>query len=101
MDVLKQRIWVRRDEVIDALEIKDKNRMRFYSYTYRILNKKGNWNTAIRWDNFEQNPHVDKYESTTDVLLEQKNCREINLMEVIRLVTSFRRNLLVMDVSEL
>ncbi len=101
MNVLKQRIWVRRDEVIDAVEISDRSRLRFYSYTYRIQSRKGQWNTAIRWDNYEQNPHVDKYEAATGVLLEQKTCREINLMEVIRLVTSFRRNLLVMDVFEL
>ncbi len=101
MEIVKTRVWVHKEEVIDAVEIKEKGKIKFYSYTYKIMNKKGEWKPAIRWDNFEQEPHVDRYDATTAALIEQRECREKDLKDVVRLVTAFRRNLLAMDVSEL
>ncbi|RLF49396.1 MAG: hypothetical protein DRN20_02215 [Thermoplasmata archaeon] len=101
MKVVEQRIWIHKDEVIDAIEIFEKGKLKYYSYTYKILSKKGDWIPMIRWDNFGRIPHVDKYDPHTGALVEQRNCSERNLTDVIHLVTSFRRNLFVMDLGAL
>ena len=100
MDIRKQRIWIHKDEVLDALEIEKDGKLKFYSYTYRIRGKQGVWNSAVRWDNLEQSPHVDKYDQNSS-LVEQKPCREKPLKEILKLIGIFRSNLMTMDVSEL
>src|SRR3990172_3614695 len=46
--VVRQRIWVRRDEVLDAVEAYEGARRAFYGYTYRTL-PSGSWLPAVRW----------------------------------------------------
>ncbi len=100
MQIRKQRIWIHKDEVLDTLEIEKDGKLKFYSYTYRIREKRGAWTSAVRWDNLEQSPHVDKYDQNS-ALMEQKPCREKPLKEILKLIDIFRRNLMIMDVSEL
>lgn len=100
MDVIKERVWIRKNEVIDILKIMDKSKLKHYSYTYKIQNKRGELVPCIRWDNMEQQPHVDKYDENS-ALIEQKSCRERSASEVVKLVSIFRKNLLSMDVSQL
>ncbi len=100
MDIRKQRIWIHRDEILDVLEIGKEGKIKYYSYTYKIKGKGGTWIPAVRWDNVEQTPHVDRYDENK-ALVEQKPCREKSLKEILKLVGIFRRNLMTMDVSEL
>ena len=100
MEIRKQRIWIHKDEILDALEIEREGRIKYYSYTYKIKGKYGRWIPAVRWDNLEQSPHVDRYDENS-ALVEQKSCREKPLKEILKLVGIFRRNLTTMDVSEL
>ena len=99
MEIKRTRIWMHRDEVIDAIEIMDGKRRRFYSYTYRTMGKSG-WDNQVRWDNFEGQPHVDKYDSN-GALIEQKSVQEKNLEEISKIVAIFRRNLVAMDLEDL
>ncbi len=99
MEIQKTRIWMHRDEVIDAVEITEGKRRRYYSYTYRTLGKNG-WENQVRWDNFEGQPHVDKYDSN-GALIEQKTVQEKSLEEVSKIVAIFRRNLVAMELGEL
>ena len=99
MNIKRSRIWMHRDEVIDAVEITDGKRRRYYSYTYRTLGKNG-WENQVRWDNFEGQPHVDKYDSN-GALIEQMVVQEKTLEEVSKIVAIFRRNLVAMELGEL
>ena len=100
MDVVKRRIWIAKNEILDSIEVRDKGRVRWYSYTYRFKGRKGVWRPMVRWDNLEAEPHVDKYDEN-GALLEQKPCRMQDLMGVERLVLNFRRNLLAMEIADL
>ncbi len=100
MEIRKQRIWIHKEEVLDTLEIEKEGKIKYYSYTYKIKGKQGKWIPAVRWDNHEQAPHVDRYDENS-TLVEQKTCREKPLKEIMKLVGIFRRNLMAMDVSEL
>ncbi len=99
MNIRRVRIWMHRDEVIDAVEITEGKRMRYYSYTYRTRGKNG-WENQVRWDNFEGQPHVDKYDSN-GALIEQKTVQEKSLEEISKIVAIFRRNLVAMNLEEL
>ncbi len=99
MEIQRTRVWMHRDEVIDAIEITEGKRRRYYSYTYRTLGKNG-WENQVRWDNFEGQPHVDKYDSN-GALIEQKSVQEKSLEEVSKIVAIFRRNLVAMELEDL
>ena len=97
--IQKKRIYIHRSEVIDSIEIFEGDRRRFYSYTYLVEGKKG-WVPYIRWDNFQQQPHIDRYDET-GALLEQKAGPEKELHEIEHLVRIFRRNLAAMSLEDL
>ncbi len=99
MKISKKRVYIHRNEIIDALEIFEGERRRFYSYTYRVEGKKG-WMPYVRWDNFQQQPHVDRYDES-GALLEQKSTPEKTLEEIEHLVRIFRRNLAAMSLEDL
>ena len=100
MEINRQRIWIHKNEILDTLEIAKEGRIKYYSYTYKIKGKHGTWIPAVRWDNLEQTPHVDRYDDNC-ALVDQKPCREKSQKEILKLISIFRRNLMAMDVSEL
>ena len=97
--LVRQRIWVRRDEVLDALEAFEGARRTFYGYTYRT-ERKGIWIPTVRWDNWEGQDHVDRYDET-GVPRDRLPWRDRPLADVLKLVKMFHRNLLTMDLAEL
>jgi len=97
--VFRQRIWVRRDEVLDAVEAFDGPRRTFYSYTFRTL-RAGTWIPAVRWDNWEGLDHVDRFDEQ-GILRDRGPWRDRPLPDVLKLVKAFRRNLPTMDLKEL
>ncbi|MFQ6061424.1 MAG: hypothetical protein ACE5KV_09080 [Thermoplasmata archaeon] len=97
--VIKNRIWIHRNEVLDALEVLENNKVRFYSYTYKAY-MGGSWIPLLRFDNWEIGSHYDKYDENGS-LVEQRPCPKKSLEEVAELAREFRRNLLTMDISGL
>ena len=100
MQILKKRIWVHKNEIIDSLVIKDGPKIKFYSHTYLVKERSREWRPYVKWDNWEGQPHVDKFDAN-ETLIEQKPCNEKGLEEIIKLVKIFRRNLITMDLSQL
>ena len=100
MQILKKRIWIHKNEIIDSLVIKDGSKIKFYSHTYLVKERTRTWRPYVKWDNWEGQPHVDKFDAN-ETLIEQKPCNEKGLEEIIKLVKIFRRNLITMDLSQL
>ena len=100
-EILKSRVIVHKHDVVDSIEIIDRGKLRYYSYTYLAYHpRNSSWRPVVRWDNYEQQPHVDKYDEAGS-LLGQMACREKTLDEVVKLVQIFRRNLVAMEVADL
>ena len=97
--VIRQRIWVRRDEVLDTVEAFEGSRPTFYSYTYRTL-RDGAWIPSIRWDDWEGQDHADRYDEQ-GVRTDRASWRARPLADVLKLVKAFRRNLVTMDLEAL
>lgn len=95
----RQRIWVRRGEVLDVVEAFNGDRRSFYSFTYRT-HRDGEWIPTVRWDNWEGHDHVDRYDER-GVLKDRVPWRERPMPDVLKLVKMFRRNLLTMDLAGL
>ena len=98
--VTKERIWLHKDELLDSITIFTDGKLRYYSHTFQILGKRGHWHPIIRWDNHNQNPHVDKFDENGN-FLEQIPSSEKPFREIVKMVTIFRRNLLTMDLRQL
>lgn len=79
------------------VEIKKDEDMIFYSYNYLVKSDK-QWKRYIRWDNFQKQPHVDRYDDTGN-LTATEQCRGKTLKEVVELVGIFGKNLISMDLS--
>ncbi|MCI0480704.1 MAG: hypothetical protein L0213_03850 [Candidatus Dadabacteria bacterium] len=96
---MKKRVWIHKKEVVEGILVKDDSKIRFYSCTY-LVNERGGWKPYVRWDNWDRQPHVDKYDAN-GALTEQKPCNEKNFDDIVKLVKIFRRNLLTMEISQL
>lgn len=100
MNIIRQKSWVHKNEILESIVVEDAGRVRFYSHTYLVWSKGRGWTPYVKWDNWDRQPHVDKYDGS-GVLVEQKPCNEKNMDEVLKLIRIFRRNLLTMDLSQL
>ena len=100
MEILKQQFLLSLRERFDILEIRNRHRLTYYSYTYRLTDKFGHFRPIIRWDNFGGQHHYDIYDSNQH-LVSQKNCEYKNSSEILRLVKIFKHNLVTMDLSQL
>ncbi|MDD4307595.1 MAG: hypothetical protein PHU53_02160 [Thermoplasmata archaeon] len=100
MKLTRQKTWVHRNEMVESIILEDGGKIRFYSHSYLVRNKGSVWTPYVTWDNWDRQPHVDKFDGT-GVLVEQKPCNEKCLEEVLKLVQIFRKNLLTMELSQL
>ena len=75
MQVLRKKIWIHKNEVIVSLVIQDRSKVRFYSHTYLVRERSRAWRPYVKWDNWEGQPHVDKFDAN-EILIEQKEAEE-------------------------
>jgi hypothetical protein len=97
--ITKERVWIHRNEVVDAIEMFEENKLKYYSYTYKVMTD-DTWTPIIRFDNWEIGSHYDKYDENGS-LVSQQPCQRRTLEEVAGLAKEFRRNLVTMDISKL
>ena len=100
MEVNKLQILLSKRERFDIFEIRDRHRLTYFSYTYRITDKYGSNRPIIRWDNFQGQIHYDTYDSN-QLLLEQKKCDYKSHKEILQLIKIFKHNLPMMDIDQL
>lgn len=100
MQVFRKKVWIHKREMIDSLVVKERAKVRFYCHTYMVKERGQGWRPYVRWDNWDGQPHVDKFD-TNGALIEQRTCNEKRLEEIIKLVKIFRKNLLTMDIAQL
>ena len=98
MLISRQKTWIHKNEMVESLVVEDSGKVRFYSHTYFVKEAGRGWTPYVKWDNWERQPHVDKYDST-GFLVETKPSTEKDLEDALKLVKIFRKNLLTMDLS--
>ncbi len=99
MIVEKKTIDINEKEILDTVEIKDGEEVKYYSYNYKVKSD-GRWKIYVRWDNFQKQPHLDKYDENEN-LVESEPSRDKNLDEILELVGIFGKNLVSMDLSRM
>jgi hypothetical protein len=100
MKLTRQRTWVHRNEIVESIIVEDAGKIRFYSHTYLVRTKGRDWTPYVKWDNWDRQPHVDKFDGSGG-MVEQKTSNEKNIDDVLKLVKIFRKNLLSMELSQL
>jgi hypothetical protein len=100
MEIFKQNIILSPRELFEVFEIREKHRLKFFSYTYRTIDKEGNIRPIIRWDNYEGNIHYDTYD-INQRLFRQKPCAYKPPREILQLIKIFKHNLANMDIDQL
>ncbi len=99
MRIEKKIYRLRKNERIESIEILKEEKRIYYSYNYQILKDK-EWNTSVRWDNFQKKPHVDSYDENGNLLYSSPT-RVKSLKEVLELIDIFGKNIVTMDITKL
>jgi len=100
LEIMKRQITLSNRERFDILEIRNRHRLSYFSYTYRVSDKSGENRPIIRWDNFGGVIHYDTYD-LNQRLLTQKNCEYKDPKEILKLIRIFKNNLVTMDLDQL
>ncbi len=98
MEITKQTIFIHKEEKLVMVEITEDGKLKYFAYTYLAKNRHGNWVPVVRWDNFENIPHVEKYDENGG-LIERIDTEYKSKNEVKQLVATFRKNLLAMKLG--
>lgn len=99
MMIEKKIFELKENERLVSMEIRKEDQIKYYSYNYRIKNE-GEWRTLVRWDNFQQQPHVDSFDDNGN-LLRSSSTRDKSLKEVLELIDIFGKSIVTMDIREL
>jgi len=97
LKIEKRTDWINAQEKIQSIEIGDSKTRHYYSYTY-LVDEHGGFRPLVRWDNFNNNPHVDVFESDA---VRTYSTDEKGYGEVQKIVRLFRLNLPQMDLKDL
>jgi hypothetical protein len=97
LKIEKRTDWINQQEKIQSLEIGDNKAIHYYSYTY-LVDEQGLFRPLVRWDNFNNNPHVDVFENDA---FKRYATDSKEYSEVQKIVRLFRMNLPRMDLRNL
>ncbi len=92
-----KKVLISRGEMIESLEYHDSKKMKFYIYSYKIL-KGRRWITIARWDNLDGMEHMDIYDENGNYM-ETKDFPKRKFEDIVKIVKTFRRNIIAMDLS--
>ena len=73
MNIIRQSTWIHKNEFLESIVVDKGGKIRFYSHTYFVRTKGRKWIPYVKWDNWDRQPHVDKYDGS-GVLVEQGSC---------------------------
>ncbi|MFO7791821.1 MAG: DUF6516 family protein [Candidatus Saliniplasma sp.] len=99
MIIEKKTFRLKENERLDSMEIKKEGHIQYYSYNYKIRSDE-EWRTLVRWDNFQQQPHVDSFDDNGN-LLNSSTTRDKTMKEVLELIDIFGKSIVTMDIREL
>jgi len=98
--VLKiKRVLIAQGEIAESWEYYKNEHLKYYIYAYKIL-KGRKWNTLIRWDNLNGMDHVDIYDENGN-FMESKEFPRREFEDIVKIVSTFRKNIIAMDLSNL
>ena len=106
VSIFKHRIFLQKNDMVEAVEIYENENLKYYSYLYKIWETKsqqgqGDWRTLMRWDNYDEKTHVDIYGENRNLVRQHSTTEHKSLKEVTELIKIFRRNLVAMNFSEM
>ena len=100
MEIFKQQILITNKEKLDIFEIRVQRRLKFFSYTYRVTDKRGVDRPIIRWDNTEGQIHYDSFDVNQRVFT-KKQCQYKPPREILNLIKIFKQNLANIEIDQL
>ena len=90
---------ISRGEMLESLEYSTKNKLKFYIYSYKILRGR-KWITLARWDNMDGMEHMDIYDENGNYL-ESREFPKRSFEDIVKIVKTFRRNIIAVDLTNI
>ncbi len=98
--VLKiRRYMLSKNEMAEAMEYFKGERMRYYIYSYKI-HKGRKWITLVRLDNLDGMEHMDIYDENGNYM-ETREFPRKKFDDFVKIVKTFRRNIIAVDITNL
>ena len=85
--------------MIESMEYFKVKKLKFYIYSYKIL-KGRKWITIARWDNLDGMEHMDIYDENGNYV-ESRDFPKRNFDDIVKIVKTFRRNIIAVDLSNI
>jgi len=98
--VLKIRRYViTKNEIVEALEYMKGEKLKYYIYSYKISRGR-KWITLARWDNIDGIEHMDIYDENGN-LMDTREFAWRKFDDIVKIIKTFRKNIIVVDVNNL
>ncbi len=94
-----KRVIISRDEIAESMEHYHGGHLKYYIYSYKILNGR-KWVTLIRWDNMNGMEHVDIYDENGN-FVRSGEFPHRDFESIVKIVSTFRKNIIAMDLKNL
>ncbi len=94
-----KRVFIAKGEIAEAMEYYENDRLKYYIYSYKIKNGK-RWYPLVRWDNIGGIEHMDIYNENGN-FVEDKEFPKRKFEDILRLIKTFRKSIIAMDISNI
>ena len=88
-----------KDEVVESLEYLVDRKTKYYIYSYKIRRGR-KWITLLRFDNIDGLPHVDMYDENGNYM-ESREYQPRSFEDVVKIIRTFRKNIIAVDITSL
>ena len=94
-----KRYLITKSEMVESMEYYSGGRLRYYIYSYKVM-KGRRWITLVRWDNLDGMDHMDRYDENGN-FMESREFPRRNFEDLVKIIRTFRRNIIAVDVENL
>ncbi len=94
-----KRYLITKSEMVESMEYYAGGRLKYYIYSYKVM-KGRRWITLVRWDNLDGMDHMDRYDENGN-FVESREFPRRNFDDLVKIIKTFRRNIIAVDVENL
>ncbi len=94
-----KRYLITKSEMVESMEYFAGERLKHYIYSYKVM-KGRRWVTLVRWDNLDGMEHMDRYDENGN-FVESREFPRRNFEDLVKIIKTFRRNIIAVDIDNL
>ncbi len=94
-----KRVFIARGEIAESMEYYENEKLKYYIYSYKVKNGRRCY-PLVRWDNIGGIEHMDIYNENGNFVRDKEFPRR-SFEEILKLIKTFRKSIIAMDISNI